>query len=728
MIRSLISMPFAVLFLAAVLFTSAVQAQTPKQTPSHEEYEAALVDTVDPQRLAGWHESYSSEVHVAGDEGDARLIESLRLDLETMGLDVEVHRFRAYLPRPVSARLEIVAEPAGPAGGFFTGGFFAGFSNGRSTEPAELPLELPIREAGVEGDRFAADERTSFGWNAYAATGDVTAEVVYVNYGRKEDFARLEELGVSVRSKIALARYGGNFRGYKAKFAQDAGAVGLVIFTDPEDAGYRRGDVWPAGGFANETYIQRGSILTLDYPGDPLTPFVDASPTLFEGGERLDPGDVALPTIPVQPIGWGAAWEIVRRMAGDSAPSDWQGGLPTHYRLGSAVEGDSLKLRIQVEQERRLVDSANVVGTLRGTEYPDEWVIVGSHHDAWSFGAGDPNSGSMLVTEAARAFAEAAKRGARPRRSILFAHWGAEEFGIVGSTEWVEGKRQQLLGGAVAYLNLDGAAMGPRFGASASPSLKTMMEEIAKQVGHPGGQSVWDTWKAEGDEAPFGDLGGGSDHVAFYCHAGVPSAGVSGRGAPGTSYHSNYENLDWYRATVGSDYKPAEMLTHYVVRWAARLADADLLPLDPARYGDDFVRHLDAMWQERPEDEARDATQNLRAAAEGFAETARAAMDRLHRAHAEGHLDENELRRANDVLLGLERLWLADQGIPDRPWYRNLFAATDADSGYAPWMLPALRWVLERDRLDRWSEMEYRYLQVFHLLQQRMGVLSALAE
>ena len=686
--------------------------------PSQDEYEAALVDVVDPQRLAGWHSSYSSEVHVAGDEGDARLIESLRLDFATMGLDVEVHRFRTYLPRPVSAKLEIVAEPGDLAAGFFTGphqGDVAGAN--------ELPLELQIREGAVEGDRFAAGEGTSFGWNAYAGTGEVTAGVVYVNYGRKEDFARLKELGVSVDGKIALARYGGNFRGYKAKFAEEAGAVGLVIFTDPADAGYRRGAVWPEGGFANETYIQRGSILTLDYPGDPLTPFIDASPD----AERLDPAEIALPTIPVQPIGWGAAWQIVRRLSGESAPGDWQGGLPAHYRLGGSAEGSRLKLRLQVEQERRLVDTANVVGTLRGTEYPNEWVIVGSHHDAWSFGAGDPNSGSMLVTEAARAFAEAAKRGVRPKRSILFAHWGAEEFGIIGSTEWVEGKRQQLLRGAVAYLNLDGAAMGPRFGSSASPSLKSMMEEIARVVDHPGGGTVWGTWNQDG-QAPFGDLGGGSDHVAFYCHAGVPSAGVSGRGAPGSSYHSNFENLDWYRATVGSEYKPAEMLTHYVVRWAARLGNADLLPLDPARYGVDFVHHLDAMWRGRPEDEARNATGSLRSAAEGFAKTARAVVDRLQQAQAEGRLDAAELRRANDILLRMERLWLTDEGIPDRPWYRNLFAATDADSGYAPWMLPALRWVLERDRLDRWSEMEQRYLQVFHLLEQQMEVLSALAE
>lgn len=678
---------------------------------THEEYESALVDAVDPQRLARRHQSYSETVHVAGDEGDARMIETLRLEFETMGLDVEVHRFRTYLSRPVSAKLEIVAEPEGLADSVFRIGESSG-----SVRSLDLPLDLLLKEKAVEGDDFATAERTSFGWNAYAASGDVTAEVVYANYGRREDFERLKELGVDARGKIVLARYGGNYRGYKAKFAQEAGAVGLVIFTDPADAGYREGDPWPKGGYANETYIQRGSILTLDYPGDPLTPFVEATPE----AERLDPSGVALPEIPVQPIGWGAAWEIVRRMSGAGAPADWQGALPIHYRLG----GTGLELRLRVEQERRLVDTANVVGRLLGTEHPDEWVIVGSHHDAWSFGAGDPNAGSILVSEAAKAFAEAAKRGRRPKRSVLFAHWGAEEFGIIGSTEWVEGKRQELEASAVAYLNLDGATMGARFASSASPSLKTMMEEIARVVEHPDGGTIWESWHDD-EQAPFGDLGGGSDHVAFYCHAGIPSAGVSGRGAPGTSYHSNYENLDWYRATVGDDYRPAEMLTSYVVRWAARLADDELLPLDPSRYGDDFGKHLDAMWQER--DDGAEHTETLRAVAEGFAQKARVTRERLTEAVAEGKLSPEELERANEILLGMERLWLADAGIPDRPWYRNLFAATDADSGYAPWMLPALRWTMEHDRLDRWAEMEARYVQVFHLLGQQVDFLSALA-
>ncbi|MDA8019363.1 MAG: M28 family peptidase [Thermoanaerobaculia bacterium] len=677
------------------------------QASSGDEYEAALVDAVDRQRLARWHESYSEEVHVAGDEGDARLIDTLRLDFETLGLEVEVHRFHAYLPRPVSAKLEIVAEPEELGGGPFSVG------------ASPLPLALPIREKAVEGDRFVSDERTSFGWNAYAASGDVTADVVYANYGLKEDFAELKKLGVDVKGKIVLARYGGNFRGYKAKFAEAAGAVGLVIFTDPADAGFRRGDVWPRGGYANETYIQRGSVLTLDYPGDPLTPFVDAT----EDAERLDPEEVDLPRIPVQPIGWGAAWEIVRRMTGDGAPNAWQGGLPTYYRLG----GKGLRLRLQVEQERRLVETANVVGMLRGTEQSDQWVLIGSHHDAWSFGAGDPNAGSILVTEAAKAFAEAAQRGRKPKRSILFAHWGAEEYGIIGSTEWVEGRRQQLEASAVAYLNLDGAALGTRFGSQASPTLKTMMEEISRVVEHPDGDSIWDHWNRDG-EAPFGDLGGGSDHVAFYCHAGVPSAGIAGRGTPGVAYHSNYGNLDWYWKMVGDDYRAAEMLAHYVVRWAARLADYELLPLDPSRYGEDVVMHLDAMWRNRPADEAKERTENLRSAAEGFSAAAREDLEALARAVEEGRLDAAEMRRANEILLGMERLWLTDAGIPDRPWYRNLFAATDADSGYAPWMLPALRWTLENDRLDRWKEMEARYLQVFHLLQQEMSTLAALAD
>ncbi|MEM1204056.1 MAG: M28 family peptidase [Acidobacteriota bacterium] len=682
-------------------------------------YESFLDDVPNPERIAKWHVRYAEEPHVAGEPGDRRMIEKLSADLEALGLEVETHRFTAYLPRPVSASLEIVAA-----------GAVTDIDVLRFGDPAtELPLALPIKEQELEGDPDTAHPDLFHGWNAYAATGEVTAGVVYVNRGTKEDFERLAELGVDLDGKIALARYGGNFRGYKAKFAQEAGAAGLVIFTDPGDSGYARGDTYPAGGWANGSYIQRGSILTLPYPGDPLTPFEPA----HADAERLDPAKVALPEIPVQPIGWGAAFEILRRMDGEPLPEDlragWQGGLPLPYRLG----GGALRLRLAVEQERRLVETANVLGYLKGETHPDQWVLVGSHHDAWSFGAGDPNAGTMLVQEAARSFAEAAAKGHRPARTMVFAHWGAEEYGIIGSVEWAEARRKDLEK-AVAYINLDGAAMGTRFRSSSAPMLKQLVTEVAREIpqaepdshGVAGSDSVYDQWVGDGDAPRFGNLGGGSDHVGFYCHLGIPSVGLNAGGSPGVSYHSNYETLGWYRHVVGDDYAGARMLTRMVNRMSARLANGALLPLDPVRYGEDLRGHL-ADLSERAGDLGHAVEfSRLRAAADVYKEHATETWDALRSAVADGRLQGDALDRANELLLGFEREWLHDPGLPERPWYRNLYAATDPDSGYASWMLPALRWAVERGQLDRVIPTEDIYLAAVDRLELRLTALDEL--
>ncbi|MEO1086302.1 MAG: M28 family peptidase, partial [Acidobacteriota bacterium] len=528
---------------------------------------------------ADWHERFSSEPHLAGTAGDLRLIDKMASYLESFELDVEVHRFSPLLASPVGARLEIARSPKD-----------LGDDIGVFGPPADPPIALPLKERVIEDNPYSKNPDLLIGWNAYAKSGSATGEVVYANYGTREDFERLAELGVEVKDKIVLARYGGNFRGYKEKFAADAGALGLVIFTDPEDAGYLRGPVYPEGGWANSSYIQRGSLLTLAYPGDPLTPFVEA----IEGAERLDPADVALPRIPVQPIGWGAAFDILRRMQGDPVDSEWQGGLPLTYRY---TGGKELRLRLQVEQKQEQIETANVVAFLPGAVSPDEWVVIGSHHDAWSYGAADPNSGTILVFEAARAFAAAAARGFRPARTLVFANWGAEEFGIIGSTEWVEARHDELLEKAVAYINLDGAAMGTVFRASSSPSLKRLVEEVTRAVPQAGAvdTTVHAAWTDGRAEPRFGNLGGGSDHVGFYCHVGVPSVNLSAGGSPGVSYHSNYEDLHWYRAVVGDDYEGARMLSRLVVKLASRLAGDAVLPLDPARYGRDFQVHTTSL-------------------------------------------------------------------------------------------------------------------------------------
>ncbi|MEM9801752.1 MAG: M28 family peptidase, partial [Planctomycetota bacterium] len=415
--------------------------------------DVAIVQAVDTDRLAGWHELVAAAPHPAGSEGDEAVIAAMASAFEELGLEVEIHRFRAYLSSPVDASLSLVS-------------------------PRET--ELSLREGVLPGSPYSEleDADLRLGWNAYSGSGDVTAEVVYANYGRREDFETLAERGVDCSGKIVVARYGGNFRGYKAKYAEAAGAAGLVIYTDPADAGYGRGLETPEGGWANCDQIQRGSLKTLPWQGDPLTPGIEAT----ADAERLDPDEIALPTIPVQPVGWQAAMQILAPMQGESVPQGWQGGLPFRYRIEG---GPDVRVRLRVEQERRFVETANVLGTLPGTETPKgaPGIVLGAHHDAWVYGANDPTSGTICVMETARVLADLlAKNGERPRRSITFAGWGAEEHGIIGSTEWVEGRRAALIESADLYVNLDASAAGLDIGVSASPSLTTLFAGAAARA------------------------------------------------------------------------------------------------------------------------------------------------------------------------------------------------------------------------------------------------------
>ena len=609
----------------------------PPNRAAHQAYEKQLVDAVDATSLRNFHSVLAGRPHRAGTPGDAAVIEFIAKTFADAGLEVEKQELWLYLAKPISGELEVVA-------------------------PERIPLA--VKEEPV--DEYSKDPALDIGWNAFSGSGEAVGEVVYANYGRKEDFAKLRELGIDIKGKIVIARYGGNFRGYKAKFAEADGAAGLVIYTDPHDAGYFRGLGWPEGGYANLNSIQRGSILTLPYRGDPLTPGVPAT----KDAQRLDPDGIAFPKIPVQPVGWKAAQEILRRMKGEEVLQEWQGALPFRYRLAG---GPDLKVRIKVEQKRELTRTFNVTGTLRGAKFPDELVVVGSHHDAWCHGAGDPTAGTMLVLEAARCFA---KSNARPARTIIFAAWAAEEYGIMGSTEWVEQHRDRLSKHCVAYLNLDMAAMGPVVRSACAPALKTLMNAcVAAETGK--------------ELEKFGNLGGGSDHIGFYCHLGIPSASLGGGGSRGVSYHTLYDNLAWYRRIVGEDYAPAAKLTRIVNRFAVRLANADLLPLDPARVVADMGGHVQELQKKF---EVKLA--NLETACKTLADVYPSAQDDI--LERLGACDAAELARLNALLLGLERQWIHATGLPGRPWYRNLYAASDEDSGYAAWMLPGLRRAAER--------------------------------
>jgi N-acetylated-alpha-linked acidic dipeptidase len=658
----------------------------------------------EPRSLAAYHELLGSEPHVSGTAGDLRQIDRLAKAFGEMGLEVEIHRFAPLLARPIEASLEIVSGEAPPA------------ESGRRGV-----LMLDLRERNLLEDPSTAHPDLTYGWNAYSGSGDVTAGVVYANYGTREDFARLKEWGIDCRGKIVLARYGGNFRGYKAKFAEEAGAAGVIIFTDPADSGSAKGSTWPEGGWANDTCVQRGSILTLPWPGDPLTPGREAT----RDAKREDPESIALPRIPVQPIGYAAAERILARMKGrEVSEASWKGGIKQTYRLEG---GDELRLRLVVRQERFVGETANVIATLRGATHPDEWVVVGCHHDAWGFGAADPLAGTMVLMESARAFAEAARSGVRPERSILFAAWGAEEFGIIGSTEWVESRRSAIERNAVMYVNLDMASMGEKLGIGGSPALiPTIVRAMGHAVSPFDGAAAIDEWTRGRKDAPpergaFGDLGGGSDHVGFWCHAGVPSISLGAHGSAGNSYHSNYDTIAWYRKTVGDDYRSALLVTRMCNAVVAECANAPHWPDDPVSIVGEALRLARVAKQKAASAEARAGAEAVIAAFEGLetpARRARAALDAL---------DGRDRPDVTDAIRAMRHAWLSDEGLVGRPWFRNVYAATDRASGYAPSMLPLLAEAIEDGDTTAIAVAVGRYQAVGRELGNRIARLTDVA-
>ena len=610
--------------------------------------------------------------HPAGSAAQVRVGEYIAGAMERAGLDVTNYPYDVYLPELTDdVEVHIVTPVA---------------------------MQLSNREPALPEDRFSGHPDLLNGWNAFSGSGDVTAEIVYANYGRREDYRALDSMGVSIAGKVVIARYGGNFRGYKVKFAEERGAVGVIMFNDPGFSGL--GD-YPEGPMMNGQTIQRGSVLTLPWTGDPLTPFVPALP--LDGDtqvERLDPAEVPFHTIPVLPIGYEAATEILSRMTDLDPPPGWDPPMELDYRI---IGGPDLTVRVRVNQPRKLTRATNVVGTLRGSEFPDEWFILGAHYDPWGFGAIDPNGGTAMLLTLADALGELVREdgGCRPRRSIMIAHWDAEEYGIIGSTEWVEHLREDLEANAIAYINADGAVSGARFGSSSSPSLKGQIIEATKAVTYPGtGERLYDWWlgqAAEGAEEPgLGNLGGGSDHVGFYTHAGVPSAALSS-GNPSGVYHSNYDNFAWYERFGDTEFIYGPMIARADGILALRFANADVLPYDVVRYATDTRTHVETLYQVA---EARGLSVDFSALVESthrLEEAAKALVEARDRWIASGSIDPARAEAVNRALIGLEKAWLNDRGLQGRPWSRSIYVSPDPFSGYASWMLPGLRYELETD-------------------------------
>ena len=640
--------------------------------------------------------------HPAGSAAQARVGEYIAQAMESAGLEVTSHPYDVYLPELTDdVEVHIVTPVA---------------------------MQLSNREPALDEDRFSGHPDLLNGWNAFSGSGDVTGEVVYANYGRREDYRALDSMGVSLAGKVVIARYGGNFRGYKVKFAEERGAAGVIMFNDP---GTPNAAAYPEGPMMNGQTIQRGSVLTLPWTGDPLTPFVPALPVDGDRQvERLDPSEVPLHTIPVLPVGYEAASEVLTRMTGDEVPEGWAAGMDLDYRL---TGGPDLTVRVRVNQPKGLVRATNVVGTVRGSEFPDEWFILGAHYDPWGFGAIDPNGGTAMLLTLAEALGELARdEECAPRRSIMIAHWDAEEYGIIGSTEWVEEFREELEANAIAYINADAAVSGANFGASSSPSLKGQILEATKAVTYPGtSQRLYDWWMdraLDGAKEPaLGNLGGGSDHVGFYTHAGVPSGGLSS-GNPGGVYHSNYDNFAWFERFGDSEFVYGPMVAQADGILALRFANADVLPYDAARYATDTRTHVETLYEVASRRGLKVDLSGLVAATSELDEAAAELVAARERWIGSGEVDPEAAEAVNRALIGLEKAWLNDRGLQGRPWSRSIYVSPDPFSGYASWMLPGLRYEIETDDRADLPGWERVYVGAIQNLAARMREVAAMME
>jgi len=639
------------------------------------EYAEKLIATPKASELRRWHDLLTQEPHVAGTPGDLRQIDRIKQAFDSMGLDARLETFRAYLARPISATLEIIDI-----------GSTSGTNTGTEKSSRKGVLSLAVNEKNLLEDPATAHADLSYGWNAYSGSGDVTAELVYANYGTQEDFDLLKSLGVDVTGKIVLARYGKNFRGFKARFAEQAGAAGLIIFTDPADSGFSKGSTWPnGGGWANDVCIQRGTLNTLPYPGDPGTPGVFSSDNVIrDAPETLD-----LPRIPVQPIGYAAAGAILSRMKGTNVPdASWQGGLNFPYRL---TGGSDLKVRLAIQQERFLGASANVLAMVQGWRRPEEVIVIGCHHDAWGYGAADPCAGTICLLEAANSVAELIKQGIRPERSIIFAAWGAEEFGMIGSTEWVEAHEVELGNRIMAYVNLDMAAMGPNLSIALTPELTRVAKDAATLVPaarNPAETSLSVMLKNSNPDSLFGALGGGSDHVGFVCRMVVPAISISAGGSQGTSYHSNYDTTAWYRATVGEDYEPALMVTRATLSFMALMSNQKMTPYMFGEIGRLSLKSLDQLTQLAKTNDQKAELESLRPL--------------LMYMQSQGEIVDVEMARnpilgsradfrVGDGTRKFLRAFHDQTGLPERSWYKNLWIAPDPSNSYSTNTFPSIR-------------------------------------
>jgi N-acetylated-alpha-linked acidic dipeptidase len=633
----------------------------------------------------------TAEPHHTGSPYEIKLADYVADKFKSFGFEVSRDEYSVLLPWPGERRLDLV----GPE-----------------------PLKLQVEEEKIRGDQWADKPGILPAYNAYSPSADVTGDIVYVNFGVPGDYETLAKLGIDVKGKIVLARYGGSWRGIKPKVAAEHGAVACLIYSDPHEDGYFQGDVYPDGPFRGWGMIQRGSVMDMPrYPGDPSTPGRPSKP----GVERIPMDQIkTFSPIPVQPLSYRDGVELLKRLGGPVAPEAWRGALPITYHIGPGPAKIQMRVRMDYAQ-RRLI---NVIGRVTGREAPDEWIIVGSHRDAWTFGASDSVSGHVSMMSVARAFGEMMKAGWRPRRSLLFVSWDGEEQGLLGSTEWVEDYANELRAKTAVYVNRDAGAGGINFTSSAVHSLTPFVHELAQSI-TPAGESknLYEGWlarareeapKQEGKTAaeivkapPVGALGSGSDYTAFLDHLGIISLdmGLNGKGGDGT-YHSTYDNPTWFKKYIDPGFKHSVLAAQVTGTALLRLVDAEVLPFDYEFYGKQILEYINEIEEQATKASAEAAKTidftELKASAEAFAK-AGAQLRSLSEARlqpmAGARLDE-----LNRRLMMAERDLIEPEGLPDRPWYRHVIYAPGLYTGYGVKTIPGVREAVDAGNYPRAAE------------------------
>ncbi len=634
--------------------------------------ESSFAAGISRERISDVHRQLTSRPHMAGTEASRDVAEWLRRELDAAGLRTELVEYRPYLSIPRKIRIEI-------------------------TEPQTVTLT--VLEPADTRDPDTAHRELGPGFVAYSASGVVSGDVVYVNYGLPVDYEALAKLGVDVRGRIVLARYARSHRAVKVATAEQAGAVGIIIYSDPFDDGYRRGEVWPEGPWRNDWMIQRGNAkYSWFWHGDPLTPGVGAR----EGAPRLDPQSVpTLPRIPAAVLSWHESSKMLRLLGGPPVPTSFQGGLGFEYRCGPGP----VRVRMSVEMDAGERPIYNVLARLDGSVQPDRVVMLGTHHDAWTFGGVDPGSATAVMVEVARGLAALTRSGWRPARSIVFAIWDAEEFGLIGSTEFAEDRERELREQVVCYINSD-LYMRGQFDAGGVPSLADFVAEIARDVPDRDG-TVYDAWRVARASMPGASdssqeagpdlavLGSGADFVAFQDYLGLPTLSMEfDFGGSYGAYHSNYDTRRYQERFGDPGFEQGAVLARVLGLAAMRLAGDRVLPFHYSRYARSvrgYVDRLPAVASRPAGGSAGGADLTiLRARVQTLVESASELDRRIAQEIAVPRLSDAEVRRLNDRLVRIEQAMLDESETPRTRWYRHVVYGWNIYSLYDGQPLPGL--------------------------------------